>query len=186
MLPTLSRDFDPATYGFWRPLLRQLDEMFDSQTSSQDRSQRDAWGSDFSPSFEADETDSHYVMSFDIPGVHREDLNIELIGNRLLVSGERKSEGRKNSRRFGRFQQAFTLPDGISADGIVAEHKDGVLRLALRKPEASRPTKIKIADGTAQNRNGGFFKNLVGDKKAKDAVEIKGATVKSEPEAATH
>ncbi len=183
MLPVLSRDFDPATYGFWRPLLRQLDEMFDAQNSPQDLSQRDAWG----PNFEMDETDDHYVVSFDIPGVNREDLNIEMVGNRLSISGERKSEGRKTSRRFGRFQQVFTLPDGISADGIVAEHKDGVLRLALRKPEASRPTKIKIADGSAQVRSGGFFKSLVGDKKAKEsALEIKGATAKNEPQAAAH
>lgn len=179
MLPMLSREFDPVTYGFWRPLLRQLDEMFDQQASS-NRDQLDAGRSDYSPNYEVDETDGHYVMSFDVPGVHKEDLRIEVTGNRLLVAGERKPEGRNGSRRYGKFQCIFTLPDGVIADDIVAEHKDGVLRLAIQKPAAARAVKIKIADGATQNRDGGFFKSLVGSKK-RDAVEIKGAMAKNEP-----
>jgi HSP20 family protein len=167
MLPLLSQDFEPITYEFWRPFLRELD-------------------SDHTPRYEVDETDSHYVMSFDVPGVHRDDLSIEMTGNQLTVAGERKAQGHNASRRYGKFQQVFTLPEGVSAEGIVAEHKDGVLRLAIQKPAAMKATRIKIADGAAQQRSGGFFKNLVGDRSEKKPVEIQGATAKNEPTAMAH
>jgi HSP20 family protein len=169
MLPMLVNDFDPITYGFWRPLLRQLDEMLDQRVPTEPAA-----------GFELDETDQHWVMSFDVPGVQREDLSVEVTGNRLLVSGERKADGR-TGRRHGKFQRTFTLPDGVTADAVVAEHKDGVLRLAVRKPEAARPTKISIGDGAAQPRTGGFFKSLMGEKRAKDTLVVKGATAKGEP-----
>lgn len=179
MRSMLSRELEPVTYGFWRPLLRQLDEMFDQQ-ASQNREQVDAGQSDYVPNHEVDQTEEHYVMSFDVPGIHRDDLNIEVTGNRLLVSGERKPEGRSGSRRYGKFQRLFTLPDGVTADDVVAEHKDGVLRLAIQKPAAAKAIKIKIADGAAQTREGGFFKNLVSGKRQKDTIEIKGATSRND------
>jgi hypothetical protein len=74
----------------------------------------------------------------------------------------------------------------VTAESIVAEHKDGVLRLAVQKPSTAKATKINIADGTAQQREGGFFKNLVSNKKTKKAVEINGATSKDEPVAMAH
>lgn len=179
MLPMLSREFEPTTYSFWRPLLRQLDEMFDQQASS-NREQLDTGRSDYIPTYEMDETDDHYVMSVDVPGVHHDDLTIEVTGNSLVIAGERKSEGHNGVRRYGKFQLLFTLPDGVIVDGIIAEHKDGVLRLAIQKPAAAKAIKIKIADGATQNRDGGFFKSLVGTKK-KNAVEIKGSTARNEP-----
>lgn len=184
MLPMLARDFEPITIGYWRPLLRQLDNLLNQQTVVQD-GEREAVPYRYTPRYEVDETAEHYVMSFDVPGVHRDDLDIEITGNQLCISGERKSEGR-NGTRYGRFQQLFTLPEGVTAEGIVAEHKDGVLRLAIQKPAAVKAIKVRIADGAAQQREGGFFKNLVSSKKSKNAVEIKGATSKDEPVAMAH
>lgn len=178
MLPIFARDLDPVTYTAWRPLIRQFDEMFDQLTPPA----RDHWhgGRSDHVQFEIDETDDHYVMSFDVPGVRREDLDIEVNGNRLTVSGERKAERKSGSRRYGKFQRVFNLPDGVTADGIVAEHKDGVLRLALQKPAAAKAMKIKIADGATQVRDGGFFKNLVSNKNAKNTVHINGASAKND------
>ena len=179
MLQVFSRDLEPMAYGLWRPLLRQLDEMFETQTASQSQP-RDQWSQErpaFSPSYDLHETDQHYLVNFDIPGVQRDDLNIELTGNRLVVSGERRAEGKGARERYGKFQHVFTLPDGVTADGLVAEHKDGVLRLSIPKPSTVRATKIRIADGTGKN---GFLKNLIGEKKAKDASETKAPSEDSE------
>lgn len=170
MLPVISKDLGPITYNFWRPLFRQLDEMFDQQALS--TRDLDAARSEYMPHYEIDETADHYVMSFDVPGVNKNDLSIEMTGNRLLISGERKSDERNGGRRYGKFQKIFTLPDGVTAEGIVAEHKDGVLRLAIEKPTSAKATKIKIADGASQNRDGGFFKSLVSSKK-RDAINVK-------------
>lgn len=167
MLRFLTNDMDQLAHAFWHPLLRHA-------------SPSDAGRSEVTAPYELDETEEHYVMSFDVPGIHRDDLAIEVTGNQLVVAGERRAEGGGTSRRQGKFQHAFTLPDGITAEAIVAEHKDGVLRLAIQKPASVRPTRVKIADGTTQQRDGGFFKSLVSSKKAKDAVVVKGATAKNE------
>ena len=182
MLPMRSRDFDIINTRFWGPVLRQLDQLVDDQTVRQSVA-AEVGPFTFAPSYEIDETDDHYVMAFDVPGVRREDLNIEVKGNRLAVSGERKAEGRNVTRRAGKFEHLFELPEGVTGDSIIAEHKDGVLRLALKKPAATRPMKITIADGTAQVRAGGFFKSLAADKKGKQSFKINGAVAKEEPEA---
>ena len=179
MLQVFSRSLEPTTYGLWRPLLRQLDDLLETQAAAQAKAP-ESWaqgGGEFAPVYDLQEVDDHYVLSFDIPGVQRDDLNIELTGNRLVVSGERKCDGRAIRGRHGKFQQVFTLPDGITAEGLVAEHKDGVLRLTIGKPSTVRATKIKIADSTGKS---GFLKNLIGDKKAKDAAEVRVSGEKAE------
>lgn len=184
MLPMFTRDFEPTSYGLWRPLLRQLDEMFDATQNSNARGQWDQTRSDFAPNVDIEETDDHYLLSFDVPGVRRDDLSIELTGNRLVVAGERKSEGKNAAGRYGKFQRLFTLPDGVSAEGIEAECKDGVLRLAVQKPSAAKTAKIKINDGSG--KSAGFLKNLIGDKNQRDSVEVKAAAEKREPAALTN
>ncbi len=68
----------------------------------------------------------------------------------------------------------------MTAAEIEANHKDGVLALAIQKPAAVRATKIKIGDGSGKDglNKGGFLKSFIGDKKGgKDtAVEVKQET----------
>ena len=178
MFAIFSRQLDPISYEFFRPFLAQLDVTLEATASNRDeQSER---SSDFFPAVEVDETAEHYVMSVDVPGIARDELNVEVANRKLVISGERKADGRGRCR--GKFLRSFDLPDGVDVGSIVAEHKDGVLRLAIRKPAAACVTKIKINDGTTANRAGGFFKSLIADKKAKDAVAINGAAVdRSEP-----
>lgn len=166
MFSVFSNDTQPMAFSILRPMLRELDDMM-ARELSKDGSRS------LGLSCELDETDAHYVMSFDIPGVRREDLNIELDGNILSVSGERKTEGRNESRGHRKFQKSFRLPDGTLPEAITAEHKDGVLRVAVEKPAAAKKTVINITDGASVTRNGGFFKNLIGEKKAKESNEVK-------------
>ena len=64
MLPMLTRDFEIIDASFWGPVLRQFDGLVDQQTVRQ--SDRMEGGlSTFSPRYEADETDDHYVMTFE-------------------------------------------------------------------------------------------------------------------------
>lgn len=109
---------------------------------------------DFAPACDIVEAGDSFVVSFDIPGIKKEDLNIEVSGNRLLISGERKFESEENSgsthrmeRRYGKFQRAFELPEGIAAESIEANYQDGVLKLAIPKAEAKKPVKISIGSG---------------------------------------
>jgi HSP20 family protein len=113
------------------------------------------------------ESEGHYLLSFDLPGVNKSDLSISLENNVLTVSGERKHEvdNKKDSyryfeRSYGNFSRSFQLPDGINTEEVNAEYKDGVLRIALTKIELVKPRKIEI-----QEDSKGFFSKLIKDKK---------------------
>lgn len=106
----------------------------------------------FAPSFDIKETGDAYVFAADLPGVQRDDLDINITGNRLTVAGKRESETRKegenhfaSERTFGHFSRTFTLPEGVDASGVKAEMKDGVLTLTVPKMPEVQPRKITIA-----------------------------------------
>ena len=105
----------------------------------------------FLPAVDSVETETSYLLSFDLPGVKKEDLQIEIKDKYLIVSGERKSEHTEKSYAHGRFEKAygqfkrqFILPETVS-DDIQAKYDNGVLELTLTKiPETSRTRKIEI------------------------------------------
>ena len=173
-VPSLWREFDRPTLA-WRPLLKQLDEMFGDSTSGEGTTS-------FVPPCEVTEKADQYLLTFDIPGVKAEDLEIEVQGGRLLVSGERRTETHReegktrfSERRYGRFSRLLTLPEGVRPEHVEADYRDGVLRLAIAKPETARKTKIKIGE----SRPGGFFKNLIGGPATKE-VKAEATTAAAE------
>ena len=107
----------------------------------------------FAPAADILETDNHYLLSFDIPGVSRDDLQIEMEGHELRVSGERKREHKEEGegrysmeREYGRFERSFALPTRVNTDRVEANYQDGVLRIALTKLEGTKRQKIQIGE----------------------------------------
>jgi HSP20 family protein len=91
------------------------------------------------------------VIEADLPGVRREDLSIELVGNELSISGEirereRKGIVRRRARHTGRFDYDVTLPSLLEVDRIEAKLGDGVLTLRVPKAERARRQRIEIKD----------------------------------------
>lgn len=110
----------------------------------------------FEPALEVEDKDSHYVLSFDLPGVKKEDIRIALENNVLTISAERKSQSEKRrkgqyqSRQFyGSYERSFTLPPEVKGNQIESDYHDGVLRLAVPKPKASQIETIKIGENKA-------------------------------------
>jgi HSP20 family protein len=109
------------------------------------------------PAVDVDESDNEYIVSADLPGMKKEDISVECIGNQLTISAERKyesTEGRKQERRerfYGTFQRSFTLPTGIDADRIQASYEGGVLIVHVPKAEQAKPRKISISEGKVSN-----------------------------------
>ena len=108
-------------------------------------------GSTFLPSFDVKETADAYVFVADMPGIRKEDLDIQLAGNRLTVSGRRESETSaqegqvySQERSFGTFTRSFSLPEEVESGKVAAELRDGVLHLMVPKSPEVRPQKIKI------------------------------------------
>jgi HSP20 family protein len=103
------------------------------------------------PSFDIKETAGGYVFLADLPGVKQENLDINLTGNRLTISGKRENEERREGesyfateRSFGSFSRTFSLPEGVDGNGVKAELKNGVLTLTVPKVPEVQPKKITI------------------------------------------
>ena len=103
------------------------------------------------PNFDIKETASGYVFVADLPGVRLEDLDINLTGNRLTVTGKRKAEEKKegenwftSERSFGVFNRTFSLPEGVNAGAVQAKLRNGVLTLAVPKVPEVQPRHIAI------------------------------------------
>ena len=102
------------------------------------------------PACDLEETDSHWLMSVDLPGVAKKDISIEVKDDQLVITGERKSENKKrgfSERYYGKFQRALTLPSGVDPEKIEANYQDGVLTVAIAKAESVKPRQIKITEG---------------------------------------
>jgi HSP20 family protein len=110
--------------------------------------------SGFNPVSEVEEFDNRFLISIDIPGVSKDDVKIEVADQKLVISGERKSDrqdvkARALGRAYGKFQKAFTLPANVDTEKIEADFENGVLTLSVPKAEAARPRTIEIKSGKA-------------------------------------
>lgn len=107
------------------------------------------------PAMDLVETEDHLVLRADLPGLNRDDVEIEIKDGVLTVAGERRADHEEKSegfyrveRSFGRFSRSMTLPDGIDADSVAAEFDDGVLEVRIPKPEQRKPHRVAIASGS--------------------------------------
>ena len=108
----------------------------------------------WTPRVDVRETEATFVLDFELPGVKKEDIDINVDMGRLFLSGERRKEAdameggySRAERRFGRFSRSFDLPDNVDPDRIEASFMDGVLTLTLAKvedPSSERGRKINI------------------------------------------
>jgi HSP20 family protein len=110
----------------------------------------------FVPAMDLVETQDAYVLKSDLPGTPEQDVHVEVEGDVLTISGERKAEQRdeKNGqlrieRSYGSFRRAVTLPDGIDPEQVKATFEHGVLEVRIPKPAERTPHKVQIAVGGA-------------------------------------
>ncbi len=127
------RAFKELTQGF-----------FDGPTKNQ--------SADFIPRVEVYENQDYYGVSFDLPGFNKEDLQVEIVEDRLLVKGERKKESREENegsfyteKTYGTFSRSIQLPKNASRDEVKADFRNGVLNLEIRKETQTSAKRIEIA-----------------------------------------
>lgn len=106
------------------------------------------------PTVDLQEAGENYMLTFDIPGVKKEDLKIDLTDNVITVSGERRQEWNEGQtsrgRRYGKFQQSFSLPQGVDSEQVKAHYDNGVLEVLIPKPTGSQRRSIDIQAGRAK------------------------------------
>jgi HSP20 family protein len=97
------------------------------------------------------EEGDNIVVKAELPGLDRNDIDVQVENNILTLRGERKRENEVKSenlfrteRYYGSFTRSFTLPVTVDTEKIRAEYKDGVLLLTMPKVEEAKPRKIKV------------------------------------------
>jgi HSP20 family protein len=111
-----------------------------------------AEGAAWAPLADIEETDDAYLIEIDVPGVKRDDINIELNDRELSITGEYKERERtgvlrRGTRRTGRFEYRTLLPGEINTENVDATLSDGVLTVKVPKAEAAKPRRIEITAG---------------------------------------
>ena len=106
------------------------------------------------PAMDLVETDDHFVLKADLPGLDESDVNIEVEDNVLTVSGERNAEHEDKregyvrvERAYGSFRRSLTLPEGVDPEAVKARFDKGVLEVSIPKPEERKPRKVAIQVG---------------------------------------
>ena len=117
---------------------------------------RRGWDEDFTTSSWAPRVDifekgDNIVMKAELPGISKEDIDINVENNILTLKGERKREKEVEEENFyrieryhGTFSRSFTLPRTVDPEKIDAKYRDGVLELTLPRAEEAKQKKIQI------------------------------------------
>ncbi|HEX6125992.1 MAG TPA: Hsp20/alpha crystallin family protein [Pyrinomonadaceae bacterium] len=116
--------------------------------------QLSAW----TPQTEVFQRGNELVVRADLPGLTRDQVNVELEENQIIIHGERRDERETNEqglyqteRSYGSFYRSIPLPEGIDADQAKANFNNGVLEITMPMPERqSRGRRIEIGEGGVQ------------------------------------
>lgn len=159
-LVLLDRDFLPDSWGdFFKDFGRLENSVFKAHGRK----------NSFEPTCDITEAKDHYMICLDVPGVEKNNLNIEVEDGQLKISGERHKEtSEKDSeqrqvyfeRSFGKFVRTFNLPKEINSEDIQAHYQDGVLKIAVPKVKKTEPKKVLISSDKPS-----LFQKLVGSEK---------------------
>ena len=121
------------------------------QTLSRSRGEEGVTATTWTPAVDIYETADTIVMKAELPGVAREDIQIQIDGSTLTLKGQRRfaKDVQEESylrieRAYGSFHRSFTLPATVQQEKVRALFKDGVLELTLPKAEDSKPKRISV------------------------------------------
>lgn len=140
--------------ALWNPL-REMDDFFSSLRRSFGRGLPATAGdgdlASWAPAVDISETDKEYLVKGELPGVKKDDVNVELHNGVLTLSGERRYEKEDKDekyhrveRAYGSFSRSFSVPDNVDANAISADFKDGVITVHLPKTAAKEPKGTRI------------------------------------------
>jgi len=105
----------------------------------------------WNPAVDIYERSDALVLSAELPGVRRDELDLKVEGNVLTLRGERRRDQTINDenyhrveRSYGTFSRSFTLPSTVDSSRIEARFTDGVLEVVIPKAEDAKPKRIEV------------------------------------------
>jgi HSP20 family protein len=147
----------------WRPrsemvdLRSEMDALINRFFSDMPESRLpEAFTREIIPPLNVAETDKTWCLSLEVPGLSEKDVQVQLVGRTLVISGERKWEEEKKGKEFrsvesqyGSFQRSFELPENalVDASALSAVCKKGILEIVIPKTEPTTAAKIAVKGG---------------------------------------
>ena len=134
-------------------LHEEMDDFFRKTVGAMGGLTHSFWGEGetWCPIVESFIKEGNLVVRCDVPGMDPKDIDISIVGNTLTIKGERKAS--KEAKRedyllsevhYGSFERTLTLPEGVRADNIRANYKNGILEVAMPAAKAALPKKVAI------------------------------------------
>lgn len=136
------------SFGGLSTLRNEIDRLFEVPLTELARASHFLSGA--APALDIRDDKDNLVVTIELPGVKKEDIDVSLNDGLLSISGERKSEKLENAevsrseRFFGRFQRTVALPTPVTATEIKATYQDGILTVTLPKAEEAKPKQIDV------------------------------------------
>jgi HSP20 family protein len=101
------------------------------------------------PAVDVTETDTHYIVSAELPGVRKDDVSVEVHEGVLTLRGEKRAEQEEHKSRwlerwYGSFSRSLRLPADADPSGVQARFANGVLRIEIAKREEAKPRAVAI------------------------------------------
>jgi HSP20 family protein len=116
----------------------------------------------WAPQIETFQRGDQFVVRADLPGMKKENVNIELRDDSLTIEGERREEREedregfyRSERSYGSFCRVVALPEGTIPESAKATFNDGVLEVTIQAPprEVSRTRRVEISDAAQSERS---------------------------------
>ncbi len=113
-------------------------------------------GSCYMPKVNIEETKDDVTLTFEIPGMEKDNIKVMVKDDILTVSGDRKVEMSEDEKktdgeyfirreiRSGQFERSFTMPDTVNKESVNADYKNGLLIVKLQKKEEVKPKEIEV------------------------------------------
>jgi HSP20 family protein len=120
----------------------------------------------WSPQVEVFERDGRLFLRADLPGLTKDDVNVEITDDAIVISGERRKEQEEKregyyhtERSYGSFYRRIQLPEGVNADDAHATFRNGVLEINLKAPQREqRGRRLEIKDESGEHKTGASAK----------------------------
>jgi HSP20 family protein len=105
--------------------------------------------SGWSPALDLYQNNNNIIAVVELPGMHKEDIEISLHDGMLTIAGERRSatpngDVERSERYVGKFRRSITLPARVDANKVSATYRDGILTVTLPKADEAKPKQIQV------------------------------------------
>ena len=149
-----SREIAPLHRETWLSPFREMERIFNEITGRRRMPFRPGWAmleEVDAPAVDMYEEANDLVLKADIPGMKKEDIEVNISGHMVTISGEKKKEEKVERKDYywverssGYFTRSFTLPENVETGKSKAKFKDGVLEIRIPKTEESKGKKRKL------------------------------------------